>query len=165
MVKCNSQQTQTKIICPRLPPICELRFRHWATGEWGRYKPLVRFVRETQCQVVAGAFNQHIDRRYSRRLDYYFPIHLNDDDLYLLTAAGVPLATLGLNWLSKPAYISAMCAITNSGGGTLMLDYVKKQTKHLRVEATAFSLEFWVRNRFEPMAPTSLLLECQDTSR
>ena len=150
-----------------------MRFRHWAAGTWGRYKPLIRFVRETQCHVLAGAVHE---RPFARRIDHPFPIHREDDDLYLLTAAGVPLATLGVQWPhdgdeTKLAYISALCAITNSGGGTLMVEHLKQQVapsaaKGLRLEATAFSLGFWVdHNDFQPVVPNSLLLEWRPPSK
>ena len=162
-VACATTATTAALVavCPGLPAGCELRFRHWPAGTWFRYEPLVRFVHQTHCHVLAGRFHT-ADRRFGRRFDHHFPMEPQMDDLYVLTVGGVPLATMGVHRgdTSEPDYISALCAVTNSRGGSLMVRHLQASGRSLELEATSASIEFWTKHHgFRPMVSGSLLLQ------
>jgi hypothetical protein len=129
-----------------LPPGCAVHMHHWSRGQWTDLHPLVRYVMQYQCQVLAspvGAEGREwtsCGRQDTLELD---PQWMN---LWVLTVGGTPLATAAVTEWPKEAgylYVDSLCAHTGAGGGSMMLDHLKAYVHASAGRLQSIQLSTW----------------------
>ena len=139
--------------CERLPAGCHVRYHRWGRGEWQTHAALVEFLMFYQCHVLAGDFGSW-HRMHARRLDHSFPADPTTDELVIVTVGGVPIASTGTQPKGSDGddrYISTLCAVTHSGGGTLAVRYLQATIGTAAVlwaDATDTAIGFYHRMGF-----------------
>lgn len=123
-------------LCPGVARGCRLRFYTWSPKQWAPYHPLVRFIMSYQCQRLTGlpgSLERLFGERDCRGHEGPPAVDWSSDNLHVLTAAnGVPLATAGVPLLRDDVlYVGGLCSVTDSGGGTLMLDHLYEVARTL----------------------------------
>lgn len=147
-------------LCPARPVNCHVRCLRWDAGTWSKYAPLLRFIMEFMCQwlvPVADGRSEHL-----RDPGEGTPsITAGLEDLWLCTAGGVPLSVATVSKLPDhdvpgALYLGALCSVTDSGGGTLMLNRLRRSLATnellLRVTTHARSRGFYVSHGFQTVA-------------
>ena len=141
---------------------CQVRYHWWPRRAWTSHEPLVSFLLFHQCHILSGEFGSW-RRYYGTRGDAFFPVSPATDALVVVTVGGVagpPVATAGLQ--SQPPngwYISALCAVTRSGGGTTLVRHLQSHNRTLWADATGTSVDFYLRLGFaapDPREPLHL---------
>jgi hypothetical protein len=152
-----------KAVCGGLPAGCQVRYHWWPRNGWRSHARLVAFLLFHQCETITGEFGSWRRMRDGRRGDNYFPITPETDALLLVTVGGVPVATAGLQPYSatKSWYITALCAVTRSGGGTLAVRHMQTWGRKLLADATGTSLGFYLRLGFTRANPDADPLSLQ----
>ena len=147
-------------LCPALPANCRIRCYQWADEMWAPFHPLVRFLMEFQCQWLTPMPERMESLRdCGEGAPGIVP---NDEDLFVCTAGGIPVSTATVSWLPDSDYdghalqIAALCSVTNSGGGTLMLNRLRRVAmahgyRHLLITSKHRSRGFYLRYGFRPM--------------
>ena len=143
-------------LCPGLPPGCDVRLVEWPAGTWARYQPLVDHIGALLCQrLTGGAVLGGRERRFGGRLDLYFGVHAEYDDLYVVVVGGVPVALMALqtgHTDNGDRYLSELCAARGSGAGALLVAHAQRVVvppgASLTADALPGALPFYERCGF-----------------
>lgn len=155
-----------KALCRGLPAGCQVRYHWWPAGGWRSHARLVAFLMYHQCETITGEFGTWRRMRDGPRTDHYFPVDADADALLLVTVGGVPIATAGVQPCGDQAswYVSALCAVTRSGGGTLAVRHLQATARTLRLDAVGDAVSFYARLGFTRSNPDPVYQSMQWTA-
>ena len=122
-------------LCPGLPPGCDQHVLHLPRGRWAEWQTLVLYVTQFQFQVLTsgiGTVHRHTSSPHHANTVELSPLF---EDLFVLLAGGVPVATAAVAGLDPPRertddadgwlYLGSLCAHTHSGGGAVLIGYLQ----------------------------------------
>lgn len=139
-------------LCGDLPAGCGLTVHHWGAGTWWTYRALAEHLARACCFETLCDWG-HPDRPRARRHDHRFPIDPDTDALVVLVAGGGwPLGLLA--YCHEPGagrthcHVPALCAVTRSRGGSLLLGWLKRRTRRITLEAGDDLAGFYARHGF-----------------
>lgn len=106
----------------------------WVTPEGNKqipYQPLIDFMLRHTCQVLCGGVGTRERREGGCRRSASLPVDVMWEDLYVLTAGGVPLALAGVDNFMDPSVlrVNTLCSFSGSGGGTMLLEHLQPGEK------------------------------------
>lgn len=142
------QVVPPRVICAGLPAGCRVEYHLWPRSRWRMHRSLVTFVAFYQCHTLTGEAGSW-QRQHGTRVDSYFPLTPETDELLVVTVGGVPVAVAGIqDNVAGVLYLSCLCAANRSTAGSLVIEHIKTRGQTIHAETTPEALGFYVRHGF-----------------
>lgn len=128
-------------LCEGLPRGCDVLWYDFASSTWQKYEALVDYITDHQCRVLPR-LHPGEDLGSLRRI--HGPRNLKAllfstlDHLVVCTVGGTPVGTC--TWSRRGphnVHLECICSATDSGGGTLLIDHLKRQCERKACQLTA----------------------------